>query len=187
MKRLVRLPVLSFRQIAYMCLCYLTARWREGGGTPFIYFSREAGQAEVAGRAQTRRQGVPWVYWVVSWFKGKHGETEAWWLELWASPWTSLSLNLVIYQMETTPAPHITEFSHRHEIHFSKSKILWGITSCLPLTSLFLPDLSLILGSHWFQQSWCCRPCVRQKMKQTRKWKSMIPYPISQAYSQTHS
>lgn len=40
------------------------------------------------------------------------------------------------------------ELSHRHEIHFAKCKILWGITSCLPLTSLFLPDLSLILGSH---------------------------------------
>lgn len=88
-------------------LSYLTARWREGRWHS-MHFSQEAGRAEVTGRAQTRRQGVSRVYWVVSSFKGKHGETEAWWLELWASPWTSLSLSLVIYQMGTTPTPHIT-------------------------------------------------------------------------------
>lgn len=183
-QRLVRLPVLPFRQIACLGLCYLPARRRERRWHS-MHFSQEAGQAEVTGRAQTRRQGrSPTVYWVVSSFKGKHGD--------WGMMTRTVgkSLNLSEPQSWNLPNGNDTystyscELSHRHEIHFTQGQILWNITSCLPLTSLFLPDLSPVLGSHWFQQSWCCRPCVRQKRKQIRKWKSMIPYHISQAYSQ---
>lgn len=40
-----------------------------------------------------------------------------------------------------TCSTYYCELSHRHEIHFAKCKILWGITS-LPTTNITIPTRS---------------------------------------------